>query len=138
MTAALEGVSGQQYAPAALYSQERSGTHSTGGCVGPRAGLDGRKISSHRYSTPDCRARSQSLYRLSSPAHFIMLGILKYVQLNHLCLTLVTFSSVVCAFPQLYVLFLPCAFSSVVCAFPTLCFFLSCMCFSYLVLFPQL
>jgi len=40
------GVSGQQHATAALYPQKRSGTHSTGNWVGPRAGLDGRKISS--------------------------------------------------------------------------------------------
>ena len=47
MTAALEGgVSGQQHAPAALYLRERPGTHFTGGWVGPRADLDGRKISS--------------------------------------------------------------------------------------------
>jgi len=46
MTAALEGVSGQQHAPAALYPRERPGTHCTKGWVGPRAGLDGRKISS--------------------------------------------------------------------------------------------
>jgi len=37
---------GQQHAPAALYPRERPGTHCTGGCVGPRAGLDGRKVSS--------------------------------------------------------------------------------------------
>ena len=46
MTAALEGVSGQQHAPAALYPWERPGTHLPGGWVDPRAGLDGRKISS--------------------------------------------------------------------------------------------
>jgi len=40
------GVSGQRHAPAALYPRERPGTHCTGGWVGPRAGLDGRKISS--------------------------------------------------------------------------------------------
>ena len=39
------GVSGQQHAPAALYTWERLGTHCTGGWVGPRASLDGRKIS---------------------------------------------------------------------------------------------
>jgi len=39
-------VSGQQHAPAALYPRERPGTHFTGGWVGLRAGLDGRKISS--------------------------------------------------------------------------------------------
>ena len=38
--------SGQQHAPAALYSRERPGTLCTGGWVGPRAGLDGWKISS--------------------------------------------------------------------------------------------
>ena len=40
------GVSGQQHAPAALYPRERTDTHCTGGWVGPRAGLEGRKISS--------------------------------------------------------------------------------------------
>ena len=39
-------LSGQQHAPAALYPRERPDTHFTGGWVGPRAGLDGRKISS--------------------------------------------------------------------------------------------
>ena len=34
-------VSFQQHAPAALYPQERHGTHFTGGCLGPRAWLDG-------------------------------------------------------------------------------------------------
>jgi len=46
MTAALEGVSGQQHAPVTLYPQERPGTHFTGGWVGPRASLDRQKISS--------------------------------------------------------------------------------------------
>jgi len=40
-----KGVSGQQHAPAALYPLERAGTNCTGGWVGPRAGLDGQKIS---------------------------------------------------------------------------------------------
>jgi len=39
-------VSGQQQAPAALNPRKRPGTHFTGGWVGPRAGLDGQKISS--------------------------------------------------------------------------------------------
>jgi hypothetical protein len=39
-------VSGQQHAPGALYPRERPGTNFTGGWVGPRVGLDGRKISS--------------------------------------------------------------------------------------------
>jgi len=46
MTTALEGLSGQQHALAALYPRERPGTHFTGGWVGPKAGLDRRKISS--------------------------------------------------------------------------------------------
>jgi hypothetical protein len=37
-------VSDQQHAPAALCTRERPDTHFTGGWVGPRAGLDGRKI----------------------------------------------------------------------------------------------
>jgi len=39
-------VSGQRHALAALYLREIPGTHFTRGWVGPRAGLDGRKISS--------------------------------------------------------------------------------------------
>ena len=37
---ALEGVRCHRHAPAALYPQERPGTHCAGGWVGPRAGLD--------------------------------------------------------------------------------------------------
>jgi hypothetical protein len=41
MTLALEGVSGQRHAPAALSPGERTpGTHYTGGWVGHRAGLE--------------------------------------------------------------------------------------------------
>ena len=47
MTAALEGVSGQQHAPAALYPREIPGTHFTGGWAGPRAGLDGTTTTSN-------------------------------------------------------------------------------------------
>jgi len=39
-------VSGQQHTLAALYPQERTGTHFTGDWEGPRAGLDRQKISS--------------------------------------------------------------------------------------------
>ena len=51
-------MNGQQHAPAELYPEERPGTNFTGGWVGPKAGLDGRKISSHRDSIPDRPARS--------------------------------------------------------------------------------
>jgi len=46
MTAALEEASGQQHAPATVYPRERSGTHFAGSWMGPRAGLNGLKISS--------------------------------------------------------------------------------------------
>ena len=36
------GVGGQRHAPAALPSRKSTGTHYTGGCVGPRASLNGR------------------------------------------------------------------------------------------------
>ena len=62
-------VSGQQHAPAALYPRERPTTHFTGGWVGPRAGLEGLKFSSPPGFDPDRPSRSQSLYRLSYPAH---------------------------------------------------------------------
>ena len=40
------GWGGSVTRPGRLYSLERPGTHFTGSWVGPRAGLDGRKISS--------------------------------------------------------------------------------------------
>jgi hypothetical protein len=41
LTSALDGVSGQRHAPAALYPRIKDpGTHWTGGWVGLRAGLD--------------------------------------------------------------------------------------------------
>ena len=64
------GVSGQQHAPAALYPRERPGTYFTGGWVGPRAGLDGRKISSPPgFDRGSSNPLTQSLYRLSYRAH---------------------------------------------------------------------
>ena len=71
MTTALEGVKGQRHAPAALYPRERPGTHCTGGWVGHRAGLDrcGKSRPPTGIRSPDRPARSQSLYRLSYPAH---------------------------------------------------------------------
>jgi len=56
--------------PATLYHQERPGTHCEGGWLGPRAGLDrcGKsRLTGIRSS--DRPGRSQSLYRLSYPAH---------------------------------------------------------------------
>jgi hypothetical protein len=64
------GLNIQQHAPAALNPRDRPGTHCTEGWVGPRAGLDGRKIlPPPGIRSPNLPARSQSLYRLSYPAH---------------------------------------------------------------------
>jgi hypothetical protein len=66
--------------PRPLYPRERPGTHFTGGWVGPRAGMDVcEKSRPHRdffvtlSRSPDRPARSQSLYRLSYPAHMLTL-----------------------------------------------------------------
>jgi len=60
------GVSGQQHAPAALYPRERPGTHCTGGWVGPRAGLDGRKnLVPTGIRSRTVQLVAQSLYLLS-------------------------------------------------------------------------
>jgi len=55
------GVSGQQYAPAALHPWERLGTHFTGGWLAPGPVWTGGKSRPHRDSIPDCPARTQSL-----------------------------------------------------------------------------
>jgi hypothetical protein len=56
--------------PRPLYPREIPGTHCTGGWVGPRAGLDVcEKSRPHGIPSPDRPARSQSLHRLSYPAH---------------------------------------------------------------------
>ena len=52
------GMSSQQHAPAALYYRERSGTHCTGGWVGPRAGLEGGKSRPTGIRSPDRPTRS--------------------------------------------------------------------------------
>jgi hypothetical protein len=59
LTSALDGVSGQCHAPAALCPGERTpGTHFTGGWVGLRAGLDtevrGKILCPCRESNLDC------------------------------------------------------------------------------------
>jgi len=53
LTTVLEGVRGQRHVPAALYPQERPGTHYTEGWVVRRAGLDRcGKSRPHRDSIP--------------------------------------------------------------------------------------
>jgi hypothetical protein len=54
--------------PRPLLPPENTGTHCTGGWVGPGAGLAGcRKSRPTGIKCPDCPARSESLYRLSYP-----------------------------------------------------------------------
>ena len=68
-------VRGQRQAPAALYPQEKPGTHCTRGWVGPRAGLDrcGKSGPPTGIRSPDRPARSQSLYRLSYRGPLVLL-----------------------------------------------------------------
>jgi hypothetical protein len=74
-TSALDGVSGQRHAPATLYPRERTpGTHCTGSCVGPKAGMDtevrGKILSplpGIEPRSPGGPVRSQTLYCLSYP-----------------------------------------------------------------------
>ena len=72
VTAALEGVSDQQHAPAELYPRERPGTHLQEAGWVPGPVLTGGKSRSNGIRSPDRPARSQSLYRLSYPAHNII------------------------------------------------------------------
>ena len=98
MTAALEGVSGQEHAQAALYPRERTGTHFTGAGWAPGPVWTGGKSRLHRDSIPDRPTRIQSLYRPSYPA----LTLFKYVQV--ITTTYVSHSCVVCmscVFPKL-------------------------------------
>jgi hypothetical protein len=54
--------------PGRLYPWERPGTHCTGGCVGPGAGLDRcGKSRPTGIRSPDLPARSESLYQLRYP-----------------------------------------------------------------------
>jgi len=60
----------QRHTPTALYPRERAGTHCTGGRVGPRAGMDGRKISTPpEFDLRTVLSVAQSLHRLSYPTH---------------------------------------------------------------------
>jgi len=62
MTVALEGGEWSAVAPAALYPRERPSTHFTRGWMGPRAGLEGRKMS----SPPGFDHRPSILYEYTS------------------------------------------------------------------------
>jgi hypothetical protein len=84
LTSALDGVSGQRHAPAALCPGERTpGTHCTGGWVGLTVGLDtevrGKILCPYRGSNPDRPVRSQTLFWLtyssSSPTLWLTLTV---------------------------------------------------------------
>jgi hypothetical protein len=78
MTAALEGVSGQQHAPTALYTWERPGTHCTGGWFGSRAGLDRcGKSRLHRDPIADRPARCSVAIPTELPCPYILY--IKYI-----------------------------------------------------------
>jgi hypothetical protein len=63
------GVSGQHHAPAVLPTGKRPGTYCIGGCVGPRACLNGAEnLTPSRDSIPDRPVRIEALYRLSYPS----------------------------------------------------------------------
>ena len=82
MTAALEGVSGQQHAPTELYTRERPGTNLTGDWVGPRAGLErcGKISSTQGFDPRTVEPIAQSLYRLSYAAYIcIYILYIKYI-----------------------------------------------------------
>jgi len=55
--------------PGRTLPRGKTGTHLTGEWLGPKSGLYGRKISTHRDTIPDRPAHSQSLCRLSYPVH---------------------------------------------------------------------
>ena len=99
----MKGVSGQQHAPAAIYLRERPGTHFTGGRVGPRTGLDGRKISSPPRFDPGLSSHSQSLYRLSYPAHTHKYYTKAKLQYNTPILIWHNLVSTACSLAQLFV-----------------------------------
>jgi len=96
MTAALEGVSGQQHAPAALHSRESPGTDFTGGWVGPRAGLDVRNSSSPLgFDLGPCSPVAQSLYRLIYRAQYTHMCVFVYIYIYIcvcVCVCLVNFT----------------------------------------------
>ena len=71
MTAALEGVSGQQHASAALYPRKDPVPILQEAGWPPGPVWKGGKSRPQRDSILDRPARSQSLYRLSYPAHNI-------------------------------------------------------------------
>jgi len=85
-------VSGQQLAPTALYTRERPGIHFTGCWAEPRAGLDGRKISSPPGFDPgpiDTTGNPKLLHAT------IIVDIVHYVQIKGISETL-PFSIIMC------------------------------------------
>jgi hypothetical protein len=68
LTSAQDGVGVKHHAPESLLPGKSPGTHSIGGWVGPRAGLDGcGKTRPTWIRSPDRPTHSQSLYLLRYP-----------------------------------------------------------------------
>ena len=80
MTAVLEGGPWSAARPGRILPRERTGTHFTGDWVGPRAGLDGRKIS----STPgfDTGLTKAKRTRIKFLLHFLFLLLLLFSSLS--------------------------------------------------------
>jgi hypothetical protein len=73
LTSALDGVSGQRHAPAAIYSRERTpDTHWIGGWVGLRPSLDTEAREKSFASAGDRNLVVQSVVCLSYPTCFTM------------------------------------------------------------------
>ena len=73
-------VSGQQHAPAALNPRERPDNHCTGGWVGLRAGLNGRKISSPSGFNPGPSRPVSVTMPTELPGPLLLM---KYMQINN-------------------------------------------------------
>ena len=75
MTTALEGVRGQRHAPAALYPGKYPVpfVQEAGWSPGP-VWTGSENLAYTGIRSPDCPARSQSLYRLRYPAHELTKG----------------------------------------------------------------
>jgi len=71
MTAAIEGVSGQQHASFALYTREITGTHFTVGWVGPDGSLDEPNISSAKGIDPGPSSPESVAIPTELPAHIV-------------------------------------------------------------------
>jgi hypothetical protein len=106
MTAALEGGEWSAARLGRTLPQERAGTHCTGGWVGPKAGLDGRKISHPPGRDPrTVQPVGQSLYRLSYPAHTLRLKVHRFSTVPPYTQTSVNFNNLVMQYKEYFMVY---------------------------------